>query len=198
MEEIVLKAAERSEKPKKVRNAGFIPGVLNGPGTISTPVKFEDAALNKIIARHGTKAKLWVELGGEKKFGFIREVQKHPVESKILHIAIQLVAQDQEVKMRLPVVLHGQAELEHRLLQAQVCKSEIEVSGRADLIPEEAAVDVSKKEAGENATAADFNLPEGIKVLDPEHEIYVVIKAAREEVEEEPEESEEVKPAAEA
>ena len=197
MEEIILKATERSEKPKRVRNAGFIPGVLNGPGTASTPVKFDGVALNKIIARHGTNAKLWVELGGEKKFGFIREVQKHPVESKVIHITIQLVAQDQEVKMRLPVILHGQAELEHRLLQAQVCKSEIEIAGRADLIPEEAAVDVSNKEVG-NITAVDFNLPAGIRVLDPEHEIYAVIKAAREVVEEEPEETEETKAAAEA
>jgi large subunit ribosomal protein L25 len=192
MEEIILKALARSEKPKQVRNAGFIPGVLNGPGTTSTSVKFESAALNKIIAKHGTNAKLWVMLGDEKKFGFIKEVQKHPVEGKVIHVAIQLVSKDQDVKMTLPISFRGHVELEHRLLQVQVYKSEIEVSGKAELMPDEAVVDVSEKESGANITAVDFNLPSEVKILDPEHEIYAIIKAVKEEAVEEPEE---VKPA---
>ena len=70
MEEIALKAVIRKDKPKKVRREGSVPGVLNGPGTASTPVQFESNDLNKVIARHGTSAKLWILLGGEKKFGF--------------------------------------------------------------------------------------------------------------------------------
>jgi large subunit ribosomal protein L25 len=194
MEEIILKTMTRSEKPKKVRNAGFIPGVLNGPGTTSTSVQFEAVALNKIIARHGMNAKIWVELDAEKKFGFIKEVQKHPVEGKIIHIAIQLVSKDQEVKMQLPITFHGHAELEHRLLQLQVYKSEVEVSGKAASMPDVVVVDVSEKESGENITAVDLHLPPEIKILDSEHEIYAIIKAAKKEI---VEETEEVKPDAE-
>ena len=188
MEEIIIKAMERSEKPKKVRNAGFIPGVLNGPGTTSTSVQFETVALNKIIVKHGMNAKIWVELGADKKFGFIKEIQKHPVKEKITHIAIQLVSKDQEVKMHLPINFHGHAELEHRLLQVQVYKPEIEVSGKAALMPDMVVVEVSKKEIGDNVTAIDFNLPSGIKILDAENEIYAVVKAIQEKIVEEPEE----------
>ncbi len=188
MEEIILNAMARNEKPNKVRNAGFIPGVLNGPGATSTPVKFESVALNKIIAKYGTNAKLWVVLGAEKKFGFIKEVQKHPVEGKVIHIAIQLALTDQNVKMQLPITFHGQAELEHRLLQLQVSKSEIEVAGKAALIPNEAVVDVSEKKFGENITVIDFHLPSEIKILDPEDVIYAMIKAAKVGIVEEPEE----------
>jgi large subunit ribosomal protein L25 len=192
MGEIILKAMARSEKPKKVRNAGFIPGVLNGPGTSSTSVQFETVSLNKIIARHGTNAKLWVLLGAEKKFGFIKEIQKHPVEDKVIHIAIQLVSKDQASKMKLPITFHGHVELEQRFLQVQVYKSEVEVEGKAVLIPDVVVVDVSKKESGESITSIDFHLPPEIKILDPEHEIYAIIKAIKAEIVEEPEE---VKPA---
>lgn len=192
MEETILKTMERSEKPNKVRNAGFIPGVLNGPGTASTSVKFETVALNRIIAKHGTNAKIWIELGDEKKFGFIREVQRHPVEGKIIHVAIQLVAKGQEVKMQLPITFHGHAELEHRLLQVQVHKAEVEVVGEAAIMPDVVVVDVSKKESGENITAVDLQLSPEIKILDPEHEIYAVIRAIKEKI---VEEAEEVKPA---
>ena len=192
MEETILKAMARSEKPNKVRNAGFIPGVLNGPGTTSTSVQFEIVALNKIIAKHGTHAKIWVELGAEEKFGFIKEVQKRPVEGNVIHISIQLVSTDQEVKMQLPITFHGHVELEHRLLQVQVYKSEVEIAGKAELMPDVVIVDVSKKESGENITAIDFHLPPEIKILDSEHKIYAIIKAIKEEIVEEPEE---VKPA---
>lgn len=188
MENVSIKAIARSEKPKKVRNTGFIPGVLNGPGTTSIPVKFDSIALNKIIARHGSNAKLWVALGDEKKFGFIKEVQRHPVEGKVIHISIQLVSKDQNVKMQLPIAFHGQNALESRLLQLQVYKAEIEVEGKPAFMPDEVVVDVAKKEVGDNITVKDFSLSHEMKVVDPENEIYAVIKAAKAEAAEEPEE----------
>lgn len=187
MEVTILKATERNEKPKKVRDAGFVPGVLNGPGTTSASVQFETKALNKVVMKHGMNAKVWVESGAEKKFGFIKEVQTHPVERKIIHVAIQLVSKDQEVKMQLPITYHGSAELDQRFLHVHVNKSEIEVVGKVALMPDMIIVDVSAKELDENITVADFHLPAEIKVLDSEHEVYASIKAIREEIVEEAE-----------
>ena len=103
MEEIILKTMMRTDSPKKVRKAGFIPGVLNESDTTSTSVQFESAALHKIVAQHGTNAKVWVALGDSKKFGFIKEIQKNPLDRNIAHISIQLVSLDQDVKMQLPI-----------------------------------------------------------------------------------------------
>jgi len=186
MEETILKATKRVESPKKVRNEGFTPGVLNEHDTTSTSVQFETPALNKVLAKHGANAKIWVQMGTKKRFGFIKEVQRHPVEGKVIHIAVQLIAKDQEVKMHLPIAFHGREDLEHRLLQVQVYKPEIEVVAKATLMPDVVVADVSKKEAGYTITAIDFNLPKEIRVLDAEHEIYAVIKAAKEAPVEEP------------
>lgn len=190
MEEIALKAVMRKDKPKKVRREGFIPGVLNGPGTASTPVQFESNDLNKIIARHGASAKLWVMLGGEKKFGFLKEVQRHPVDGKAVHVSVQMTSEDQDVKMQLPIVFHGHGDLEHDLLQLQVYHSEAEVEGKVALIPDEIVVEVSGKKVGENITAADFHLPEGIRVIAPEGEVYAAVKAVRAVIADDAEETE--------
>lgn len=187
MEKTIIKATGRSADAKIAKNSGFIPGVLNGPGTASTSVSFEIIPMNKIIAKHGKNAKLWVELDNEKKFGFIKEVQRHPVEGKLIHVAIQMLAKDQEVKMQLPITYHGSAELEHKMLQLQVYKSEIKVSGIGANMPDSVMVDVSAKESGDNVTAADFDLPKDIVILDSEDEIYAGIKTVREEMVEEPE-----------
>lgn len=180
MEELVLQATERTESPKKIRKAGFIPGVLHAHDGSSVSVQFEAASLNKIIARHGANARIWVESGTGKKFGYIKEIQKNPVEAKIIHVAIQLVARDQSVKMHLPVAFHGRDVLEQKMLQIQVYKSEVEVIGKAELMPDFIVADLSKKELGETVTASDLQLPAEIKNLDPEHEIYAIIKAHKE------------------
>ncbi|MHB1454841.1 MAG: 50S ribosomal protein L25 [Saccharofermentanales bacterium] len=186
MEEIILKAVKRIEKPKQVRDSGFIPGVLNESDTSSTSVMFEAAALNKIVARHGHNAKIWVELEGKKDFGFIMELQKHPVENRIIHVSIKLLKKDQEMKMMIPLSFHGRDELTHKMLELQIYKPEIEVSGLATDMPDNAIIDVSTRIAGDHITAADLNLPKGIKVLELEDEIFAVIKLKRE-VEAEPE-----------
>lgn len=176
MEEIVLKAVPRNGSPKQARRNGFIPGVLNAHDTASSPVQFEAAALSKAIARHGSSAKLWLESGGEKKYGVIKEVQYHPVEGKIIHVSIQLISLEQDIRIQLPIAFHGRDALEHNLLQLLIHKTDVEVEGHADLIPEIVVIDVSKKALGDTITAADFHLPAQVKVLDPVHEIYAVIK----------------------
>ena len=182
MEEIILKAKSRSADTKIVKNSGFIPGVLYGPGTASTSVIFESIPLNKIISKHGKNAKLWVDLDNEKTFGYIKEIQRHPVEGKIIHVAVTLLSTDQEVKIQLPISYRGLVELEHRLLSLQVYKTGIKVSGIGANMPDSVVADVSEKVFGEEITAADFHLPPEIKILDSENEAYAGIRAAKEEL----------------
>jgi large subunit ribosomal protein L25 len=196
MEKIILKAVKRTESPKKVRNTGFIPGVLNEHDTTSTPVQFDGASLSKILIKHGPNAKLWVEMGTKKRFGFIKEVQKHPVEGKVLHVSIQLLAKDEAIKMHLPLQFHGIEQLTHRSLRLHVVKTDIEVEGNATLMPDAIAVDVSERHLDDTVTAAEFHLPADIRISDAKDQIYAVIKAARGEVVAEPAEGKEATPVA--
>lgn len=198
MNTATLRAMERTEKPKKLRKTEFVPGVLNGPGTVSVPVKFQIAALNKIVTKHGINAKVWVEYGDEKKFGLMKEVQKHPVSGQIIHAAIQLIPTDQEIKMQVPLQFHGNEALEKKMMQLLILKSEMEVTGEAAKIPGVLVVDASEMTTGDNVTAAHFDLPATIKILDAEDEIYAMIKDVREtapDIEEEPKEEAETEAA---
>ncbi len=179
MEELIIKAMPRTEHPQKVRAAGYIPAVLHAHDASSTSVQFEAAAIGKIIAKHGHNAKIWVKLDSVKKFGYIKEIQKDPVEGKILHVTVQIVAKDEDVKMKLPIVYHGRDQLEVGLLHLQVLKFDIDVVGHTALMPDSIIVDVSKKALGDTVTATDFTLPKGIKNLDPAEEIFAIVKAKK-------------------
>lgn len=179
MNTATLEAMERTEKPKQLRRTGYIPAVLNSDGQ-GIPVKFQAAALNKVIAKHGSGVKLWISLNAEKKFGVIKALQRHPVDGQIIHAKIQLVQTDQEIKAKLPIHFSGTEALEEQKLQLLICKAEAEASGEALLMPESVSVDVSQKQAGDNIMAADLSLPKAITLLESEDEVYAVIKEVRE------------------
>jgi len=127
-------------------------------------------------------AKVWVKYGGNKKFGFIKEVQRHPVSAKVIHIDVFLVSQDHEVRMQIPITFEGRDSLDNVLLQ--VHKSEIEVFGKAALMPEAVVVDVSTMTLGDTITSKNFKLDKQIKITDSEKEVYGIITPLRELAEE--------------
>lgn len=183
MEETILNAVERTMQPKRCREAGFTPGVLYGDSvTNAITVQFETTALKKVLATHGSNAKVWVKYGGNKKFGFIKEVQRHPVSAKLIHTDVFLVSQDHEVRMQIPITFEGRDSLDNVLLQ--VHKSEIEVLGKAALMPEAVVVDVSTMALGDTITSKNFNFDKQIKITDNENEIYGIITPLRELAEE--------------
>lgn len=183
MEETILNAVERTMQPKRCREAGFTPGVLYGDSvTNAITVQFETAALKKVIATHGWNAKVWVKYGGNKKFGFIKEVQRHPVSATVIHIDVFLVSQDHEVSMQIPIIFEGRDSLDNMLLQ--VHKSEIEVLGKVALIPESVVVDLSTMALGDTITSKNFNLDKQLKITDSENEVYGIITPLRELAEE--------------
>jgi len=185
MEETILNAVERTMQPKQCREAGFTPGVLYGDSvTNAITVQFDSAALKKVIAVHGANAKVWVNHGGAKKFGFIKEVQKHPVSAKVIHIDVFLISQDHEVKMQIPITFEGRDNLDGVLLQ--IHKSEVEVLGKPALMPESLVVDVSAMVLGDTITSKNFTLDKQIKITDSEDEVYGAITPLRE-LEPEPE-----------
>ncbi|AWI03076.1 50S ribosomal protein L25 [Clostridium drakei] len=176
MEQIILNAEERIKNTKKFREEGFIPGVIYGDCVSkSDPVKFEKVSLMKILAKHGSNVKLWIKRGDDKKFGFIKEVQRHPVSNKIIHLDVQLVSKDHEVKVQVPITFNGEAALAKNQLQLQIQKPEVSVLGKIALIPEVIHVDISQKNAGDAITLKDLNLDKQVKIHDKENEIYATI-----------------------
>src|SRR5680860_90489 len=179
MEETILNAVERTMDPKLCREAGFTPGVLYGDSvTNAVTVQFDTTSLKKVIATYGSNAKVWVNYGGNKKFGFIKEVQRHPVTATVIHIDVFLVSQDHEVSLQIPISFEGRENLDNLILQ--VYKTEIEVLGKVTLMPESVIVDVSTMVLGDTITSKNFNLNKQLKITESEDEVYGLINPLKE------------------
>ena len=192
MEKVILDAFERIPGNKKFKEDGFIAGVIYGDNIKEAiSVKFELLPLKKILGQHGSNAKVWVKYGEDKKFGFVKAIQRHPVSAKINHIDIQIVSLDHEIKLQLPLSFKGEANLKDNLLQLNVQKPEIDVFGNMALMPDVVTIDVTEKKLGDTITVADFVLDKKIKITDEEDQVYAVIVQIKEQVEEEVEETKE-------
>ncbi|WP_411680664.1 50S ribosomal protein L25 [Clostridium thailandense] len=190
MEPIVLNAVKRTVKSKKIRKEGFIPGVVYGDNVAEADsVTFEETTLKKILDKHGSNVKLWIKCENNKKFGFIKEIQRHPVSNKIIHLDVQLVSKDHEVKLQIPIIFKGEVALGKRQLRLQMHKSEVDVLSKISLVPEVLNVDVSQKNLGDIITSEDFDLDKQIKIHEKENEVYATItKLASKEIKEPAEE----------
>ncbi len=176
MNQTVLKAEPRTGSPKQARKAGFIPGVLHGSDTTSTPVQFERSEFIRILTRHGSNAKVWIDLGKEKHFGIFKEIQKDPLDKSIIHVTVHLVSQDREIKVLTTIMFSGREELENRRLMLQTVKEHVELVGKAASMPEAIHIDVTGMQFGDTVTAKDIQVPKGVRLQDNEDELYAVIK----------------------
>lgn len=176
MEENILNAIERTKQSGKFRERGFVAGVVYGDSiTAANSVKFETVALNKVLVRHGSNAKVCINYNDSKKLGFIKEVQRDALSGLVTHIDVQIVSKDHEIKLQIPVIFKGEDVLALKQLQLQVYKSEITVSGRMDLMPDAIHVDVSDMKVGDSITPNHFNLDKQLNVSEKEDTVYGMI-----------------------
>lgn len=184
MDESFIEALDRTEKLSKIRLDGFVPGVIHGEGFVyGKPVKFNMAALQKVISKHGSKAKVWVKVDDSKKIGVIKEIQREPVSGKIYHVDMQLVSMDHDLKTKIPIIFHGKNKLEAKRLVLHVYKSEIEISGNPQSMPESIVVDVEGKGLDYSITLKDMHFDNTIKVHEHDSEVFAVISEIRSKIE---------------
>lgn len=185
MEKISLSAYERIKNKKKFREEGFVPGVIYGD-TIegAASVKFQRSPLIKILEKHGSNAKIWVNYKDSDSLGFIKEIQRHPINQEIIHVDVQLVSKNHEIKLELPLLFKGEDALTSKGLQLQVHKLDVEVCGRMALMPDLITVDVADLELNSTITKDDLNLDKDIKIIDNE-EVFATVSYLREETEDE-------------
>jgi large subunit ribosomal protein L25 len=169
-----------------------VPGVIYGDSiTAAASVKFEEKAIKKVISNHGSHAKLWIKYNDNKKFGFIREVQRQPMTGNLIHLDIQIVSKDHEIKRQIPIVVKGEDDLKGKQLQLQINKSEIAIFGKMALMPDTIFVDVSDKDLGDTITLNNFELDALLKNEDEDTVFGVIVNLRNQLVEEEVVEEEE-------
>jgi large subunit ribosomal protein L25 len=185
--ENVLSAEARTATGKganrKLRVAGKIPAVVYGKGRSPASVALDPRALETLLHQSGAGLNTLIDLSvaGRTDTVLVKELQRHPVNGRFLHVDFFQVDLSQTITVSVPIHFTGKARgvefggiLDHPL-------REIEVECLPRAIPEFVEVDVSALEIGQAIHVADLRLPEGVEVkTDPALPVASVVLPAAE------------------
>ena len=178
--DLELRTVRKKGGARKLRRAGKIPGIVYGAGEENVMVQVERKVIEKLVRElHGEVVILDLNIGGQVRQGFIKDVQFHPVTGEVLHVDFQIVHAGEEVEVTVPVVVVGEAPGVKAGGTLEVLLHEMDIRAPADRIPPHIEVDVSTLGLGDVLHVRDLTPPEGIALLEDPDEPVVVIHAPR-------------------
>jgi large subunit ribosomal protein L25 len=177
-----------SAESKRLRKDGNIPAVVYGMGMNPLSVAVDAREFrNALKTEAGTNVIINLEVGSDNYTALAREIQKHPYRDEYLHIDLiqidltQTVEADVQIDfVGIPVGVKEEGGL------VQTINSSISISALPTNIPTSIELDISALNVGDNLTATDVDLPEGVELANEEDEsLLVTITLPRAAVEEE-------------
>ena len=171
-EQVSLAASERQSEGKSanrnLRRSGYIPGVLYGgkdePKKISIMEK--DIVKATEIAGFATQI-LQISMDGKDVDVVVKEIQRHPATSRVLHADFMRVDPDSKITLVVPIrTLNDESCIGVKVNGGQVNHliNDIEISCLASNLPEYLEIDVQEMDIGDTVSLSEINLPEGVEI----------------------------------
>lgn len=184
MDQVVLEASVRAERGKRVgralRRQGLIPAIVYGEGQTPTSIATVEQAFRKALqTAAGENVLIMLKVSDAagrvqpERPVLIKEIQHHPVTSRILHVDFHQISLTKRIQVAVPLHLTGEAvgvkqdggRLDHLLW-------EVRVECLPTEIPEKLTADVSALAIGDSLTIKDVAVPAGVKALhDPQQAV---------------------------
>jgi len=172
---------------RRLRRGGLVPAVLYGAGEANLSLSVEHELAEKLYSHAGV-VELVIDSQG-KRSAITKEIVRHPISSKILHIDFLAVRADELIILPVPVISEGTAAGEQEGGQLEQILREIDIECLPANVPEAIRVDVSALELDQSLLIKDLQLGEGVSAVgDPEQTVFQVriprVAEEEEEVEE--------------
>ena len=175
---------ETGRKLKTLREKGFIPAVIYGPGhkPISVSVNYND--FQKVFNEAGESTLIKLKVDEHVKNVLIHEVSLNPINDKFIHADFYQVVMDKIIKTHVPLVFEGEAPAVKNLGGVLIKNlNELEIEALPKDLPHEIRINVSILDSfDKNIRIKDLQTPQGVKSTgDPEELIVSVIPPRSEE-----------------
>lgn len=191
----IMEVEARSEikkgKNKKLRENGFIPGIISGKGMESIPVAVKKDEFRKCLNKFGRNAIIKLNSSDGNEYNvMVKGFQTSPLHYDIIHIDFQKVSLSEEIKAQVPIKITGQELLEAKRLILNRQLDAVLVTGLPQDIPDDIEVDVSNLTPGSTIKLSDLTLPKGLTLSSGSDQLLLSVNDARVQESEEPEETE--------
>ena len=202
MTDFVIEAELREKtgrgEARRMRRAGQMPAVIYGGDKPELAITLDTMSTAKLLDQEGFYSSIVdIKVKGSRgaNKALVKDVQWHPVRDEAIHIDFFRVSSSDQVHMEVPV----------HVINADTCpgvkkgglveiiRHALEVTCRADSIPEHIDVDCGTLEIGDSIHVEDVTLPDGVSA---QHEVnFTMLTIAAPKVEKADEEEEEAEAA---
>ena len=169
-------------KPKQLRKSGLLPMALversHETMLLQAPVEELREAMRHVDG-HGA---LEIQIGGENssRKAIIKHIEQDALRRELIHVTLQEVSDDDQVKLDLPIILRGHPDDAGEGVTLTQTLDHLKVRGQLKKIPDHIEVDVSTLSAGHHVEVNQLSLPEGVECLSPMDATVVTMMLVRE------------------
>ncbi len=162
---------------KAIRRAGLVPCNIYGLG-IENVLFTIDAQDLKNLTHTPNSYIVDLELGDNKMFAVLHEVQYHPVSDEALHVDFLAVSEEKPVTIEVPVKVVGHSEGVKMGGKLLVSSRKLRVSAMMNNLPDVLEVDSTHLMIGKQIVAGDLNY-EGVTIVSPKATIICSVRPTR-------------------
>jgi len=165
-----LRAEQGKGASRRLRREGKLPAIVYGGGKEPVAITLQ----HNEVARHLQDEAFYsqvlrLETDGKSESVVLRDMQRHPSRPFVLHMDLQRILEDEEIRVSVPlhfvnqdvcvgVKAHGGA-ISHVM-------NEVEVQCLPKDLPEFIEVDLANVDVGESVHLSDVKLPDGVVFLE--------------------------------
>ena len=153
---------------RRLRREGKVPAILYGGGRPPRNLAFDhNRVLQQLENESFYSSVLNVKVGDKEQAVILKDLQRHPAKRQILHMDLQRILEDEEIRMNVPIhflnedtapgVKQAGGKVSHLM-------TDVEVVCLPRYLPEYLAVDVGNLDLDEMLYISDIPLPEGVSI----------------------------------
>ena len=171
-EQLTLVAQERSSEGKSfsrtLRRSGSIPAIVYGGKEQSKKIQILEKDIVKAVEVPGFSTQvLKISLASGDLEVVVKELQRHPATSKLIHADFMRVDPDSKISLTVPIrTIHDDICIGVKISGGQVNHliNDVEITCLASNLPEYLEIDVQEMDIGDSVLLSEITLPEGVEI----------------------------------
>jgi large subunit ribosomal protein L25 len=153
---------------RRLRHQGKVPAIIYGGGRPPRALVFDhNRVIQQLENEKFYSTVLNIKVGEKSQAAILKDIQRHPSKSLVMHMDFQRIVEDQEIKMLVPIHFLGEdvaPGVKRGGGKPQHMMTEVEIVCLPRNLPEYLELDVSELELDEMLKLSDISLPEGVSI----------------------------------
>ena len=172
-----ITASSRKDEGKgasrRLRRSGKVPAILYGGHQEPKQLVLDHQNLLTLLVNERFYSTiLSLSIGGQKQAAILKDVQRHPAKNQILHMDLQRVLENENVRMSIPLHFKGAAGSPGVKTEGGIVShllNNVEVLCLPKDLPESLEVDMSEMHINDMKRLSDIPLPAGVTFVALSH-----------------------------